>query len=294
MLTVDATKTNEWFTTYFINYAEDAIASEFLNTEKVNMFCRRHKIDQSKKERTVGVICAGNIPLVGFGDMFYSLLCGWNVLLKPSSKDPLMRIFDKLPRVSVVDSVESLSGVDAVILMGSDATCKTIDRLFPNTPKLLRGAMHSVAVLDDRSLTNGAQGLFNDMFLYCSMGCRSVSHIYLPEGFDTDNFAKTITLAKEKSQWDFPSIWYDNYRYQRALMSARGENFVDLGFALLSSSESNSVTNIRYSTSPSPINIDPHSVQHIATTSNFGRAQHPTLDDFSGGISVPDFLLRSY
>lgn len=286
----EALRGNEWFTDAFIDTAIDALKREFLDVQKVRNFCEQSGIDSRRCGKRVGVIAAGNIPLVGFGDMFYSLLSGWDVVLKPSSKDPLMKIFAQLDGVEVVESIENFDSIDSVILMGSDATCSLISEKFPTTPTLLRGSMHSVGVLPDRELSDRElEGLYDDIFLYCGRGCRNVSHLILPESYDVRELSSRLSKVK---RWELPSVWHDLVSYHRAMSTLRGEEFIDSGSFLLTESEDSHpqpcVLTYRYATEGFRLQTD--KIQHIADTSNFGSAQYPTLYDFANGASVPEFL----
>lgn len=281
-LTAEALKINEWFTHSDIRYAVEAIETEFLNREKLQNFISHHKIDTAKNGATLGIISAGNLPLVGFGDMFYTLLTGCRTLLKPSSKDPLMRAFAVLDGVTIVESIDELTSVDGIIAMGSDSTCAMIGERFPTTPTLLRGSMHSIAILTGDETPAELTALADDIFRYCSRGCRSVTHLYLPVNYD-------IEKLKFEPR-DLPRAWNDCYRYERARAIINGEQFTDAGYYIIKEGAGSATAVINYSFYSNRDQIDLQGVQHIATRENFGRAQHPTLEDFSGGRNVIEFL----
>ncbi len=291
-LRTEALHINEFFTPEFIDYAVGALCDEFLDDTKVNSFIAKHGIERQDSGRTVGVLCAGNLPLVGFGDMFYSLLCGYNVALKTSRRDPLMQIFTELPEVTIVDNINKFQECDAILAMGSDEVCKILDDKFPTTPSLLRGAMHSVAILSGEERPQELEKLALDIFLYCTMGCRSTGYLYIPHGYDFTS----LTQALSKTPLPMPRAWDDNYRYQKARATMNMEEFVDGGFYILKETGAEAVLPlgvIGYSTYSTPPTLaDNPTIQHIATAQNFGTAQHPTLEDFSGGLSVVEFLKR--
>lgn len=291
----EALKGNEWFTEEFIDIAIGALEQEFLCTEKVSRFCAENSIDGKKRKGRVGIIAAGNIPLVGFGDMFYALLCGWDVVLKPSSKDPLMRIFADLEGVNVVNSIEEFENIDALALMGSDETCSYIRKKFPNTPLLLRGSMHSVALLPSTPLSHSElEGLFSDIFLYSGRGCRNVSHLVVPTGYDITQLSEELREASTRVSWNLPPIWYDQLNYNRAVATLRGEKFIDGSDFLLQEhyAPSSQPTILTYEYSNEKEHSLSDKIQHIAQRGNFGLAQYPTLQDFANGLSVTNFLLE--
>lgn len=293
-LSSSALAVNPWFTEEFISTAVRALREEFLDEAKVEGFCAKYNINREPKAKTVGVVCAGNIPLVGFGDMFYSLLCGWNVVLKTSSKDPLMQVFEELGRVEVATSLEELEHCDAIILMGSDTTCELLREMYPDKPLMLRGSMHSVAIIRDSLTLREANLLYIDMLLYCGRGCRNVSHLYLPEGFKMEFLVESILDVDVIDGYQMPKIWLDQYRYARAMAQLRGERVLDSGVCLFKEmpmyGSNDSLVTITYSFYKSEDEIPLDKIQHIATHGTFGRAQFPTLYDFANKESVVEFL----
>ncbi|MFI3288081.1 MAG: hypothetical protein R3Y61_06365 [Rikenellaceae bacterium] len=293
-LSAEALSVNPWVTPEFIATAREAIVQEFLDENKLKHFCLEHNIDTTPKDKRAAIICAGNLPLVGFGDLFYTLLCGWKILLKPSSKDPLMRLFEDIEGVEIIESIENLDTADAIILMGSDKTCALIEELYPSIPKLLRGSMHSIAILPTEPSTGDVEGLYKDIFLYCSKGCRSVSHLYIPRGFDVERLAHILKDTHLSSGYALPKIWHERYTYERATSMLRGDRIIDCGFCLLREAEhhspTQSLTTITFSYFDNPEEIPDTQIQHIATSENFGRAQYPTLSDFANKESVTEFL----
>lgn len=281
-LAAEAVETNEWTTEADIQYAVMALTEEFLDPDKLSSFIDRHSVDTSPRSATVGIVCAGNLPLVGFGDMFYSLISGCRVVLKPSSKEPLMRAFDSLPGVTIVETIEELRCADHLIAMGSDQTCSMLAELMPHIPTLLRGSMHSIAILAGDETDAELEALADDIFRYCSRGCRSVTHIYLPAGYDVDRFR----FAPREMR----VAWNDCYRYQRARAVLGGEPFTDGGFYLLKPVPTHETSVVGYSYYTDRAEIPTLGVQYIAERGNFGRAQIPTLDQFANGVNVIDFL----
>ena len=64
-------------------------------------------------------------------------------------------------------------------------------------------------------------GLADDIWAYSGLGCRSVSLIFAPEGYEP---ALQIPPVNDK--------YINNYRQQRALLEMQGRPFVDLGCAV--------------------------------------------------------------
>lgn len=297
---------NEWFSERDIAYAIDAIESEFLDAGKLSDFLSVHPMPRQKKH--IGIVCAGNIPLVGFGDMFYGLLAGHRVTIKPSGRDILMRYFS--PLVGIAERLEDLADADEIWIMGSDATCDLVRAMYPHKRVLARASRHSVAILDGTESAAEISALTYDIFLYCGMGCRSVSHLYIPSGFDLSRL--------QFEPRPMPAAWGDSYRYQKAVRAMRGEDFIDCGMYILApagdggdggDSGAGVVTYSFYDSAPfidtfgnnispqidifgnnSSPQIDTSHIQCIVGHDfiDFGRAQRPTLSDFANGINPLD------
>ena len=169
---------------------------------------------------------AGNIPLVGFFDLLCVLVSGHGCLVKPSAKDSvlmehvvgLLREIDPSAPVRLYDGT---SPVDAVIAAGSDNANRYFLAHYAGIPSLLRGSRQSVAVLSGRETPEQLAGLADDIWAYSGLGCRSVSLIFAPEGYEP---ALQIPSVNDK--------YINNYRQQRALLEMQGRSFVDLGCAV--------------------------------------------------------------
>lgn len=273
----------EWYTADDLRAAISAIESEFLDDSKVLRFLSAHSPERLRYPK-VGVVCAGNIPLVGFGDMFYALLAGAEVWLKPSRRDPLMRRLE--PLVHLANDVQQLQDMDALLVMGSDDTCAMLRDMFPRKPMLLRSSRHSVAVLRGDETSCDIMALADDIFLYSGRGCRSVSHIYLPRDFDLSRLAFPPR--------DMTAAWGDAYRYAKAIHAMRAEPFVDGGYYLLTEGRSSHTTVIGYSFYDEPLSLDMREIQCVVGRdyTPFGLAQRPTLYDFADGMSPIEFLCQ--
>ena len=144
--------------------------------------------------RVVALIMAGNIPLVGFHDLISVLLTGHNALVKSASKDTLLLKYlvglltsfnpELKNRIRFTDG--KLDTFDAVIATGSTNTSRYFEYYFSSKPHIIRKNRHGVAVLSGRETPAELSGLAEDVFRYFGMGCRSVSKLYVPQGYDFD------------------------------------------------------------------------------------------------------------
>ncbi len=184
---------NPWFTPEALMRAFEGIAS-MLREEVLHTWLEPYGILSlsATEERTVGLVLAGNIPLVGFHDMMSVLASGHKVLAKPSSKDN--RLILKVAEVlSAIDpalgkriqfSEETLKGMDAVIATGSDNSARYFEYYFRNIPHIIRKNRNGVAVLNGLESEEELAALGEDIFTYFGMGCRNVTKLYIPETYD--------------------------------------------------------------------------------------------------------------
>ncbi len=184
---------NPWYTPEALMKAFEGIAS-MLKEEVLQTWLEPYGIKglSAAEEHTVGLVMAGNIPLVGFHDMMSVLASGHKVLAKPSSKDN--RLILKVAEVlSAIDpalgkriqfSEETLKGMDAVIATGSNNSARYFEYYFRNIPHIIRKNRNGVAVLNGLESEEELAALGEDIFTYFGMGCRNVTKLYIPETYD--------------------------------------------------------------------------------------------------------------
>ena len=222
-----AVTANPWFSAEDILFAVDALRECMLREDILWQWLSGYKIDYGHPLK-IGVIMAGNIPLVGFFDMMCVLACGYECHVKSSSKDSVLMEY----MVSLVRSIEPGMRIydyddstvyDAVIATGSDNTNRYFRERFSGIPALLRGSRYSAAVLDGSETEGDLRGLSADIFLYNGMGCRSVSLIFIPEGYDLHRLAAVLKPSGVNMKY------LNNYRQLKGLMSVGGRDFTDGG-----------------------------------------------------------------
>ncbi|MFA5820421.1 MAG: aldehyde dehydrogenase, partial [Bacteroidales bacterium] len=216
-------KLNPWFTPENVRMAVKAIAGEL--TEE-NLIKWTNAYPELKKNITpvkAGLIMAGNIPLVGFHDYLSVLISGNKLIAKTSLKDSelIVCINDILNKVNpefkeLVEFTEgTLSNFDVVIATGSDNSSRYFEYYFGKYPNIIRKNRNSIAVLEGDETDAELQGLGTDIFSYFGLGCRNVSKIYLPKGYDLsamirnwDAFAGSINHVKYANNYDFNKAVY--------------------------------------------------------------------------------------
>ncbi len=300
----EACRANPWFMPHEVIYAVDAIRTQYLgNSLKIWAANTTPPKDgeQAPPWETVGVVMAGNIPLVGFYDLMCVLLAGYRCVVKPSSKDSiLMRyVVDLLreidPAVPVEFVTELSSTCLAVIATGGETANKHFKTAF-SCPTLLRGSRYSIAVVGDADGMDFSR-LADDIFTYSGLGCRSVSMVFVPKG-GADALA--IGLRNEASRRDFNPKYSANYHQRKAFRDVCGLPYMDLGCALLVS-ESYALSEIAVTEYDDLKEVDAwvagHTMEFQCVVGRggvpFGMAQHPTLSDYADGVDVMDFLHRA-
>lgn len=298
---------NAWFTPANVKYAIEALANE-LTTENLLKWTNMYPaLSMESNPGTVGIIMAGNIPLAGFHDFLCVLLTGNRLLAKTSSKDSelIVYIAELLccinagfnDKIKFTD--ETLSGFDAVIATGSNNSSRYFEYYFSRYPNIIRRNRNSIAILKGDESDENIQELGNDIFSYFGLGCRSVSKIFIPAGYDLnkliklwDNFSEVIQNHK----------YANNYDYNKAIYLVNKEKFLDSGHLLLKEekglSSPVSVLNFEYYTSYSSVmqNIEKmkEKIQCVVGSGNipFGKSQQPELWDYADGADTIDFLLK--
>ena len=109
---------NKWFTEEFINYSVKNISENYLDEGKLKNWVNHYHIDDNIQPQKIGVVMAGNIPLVGFHDFLSVFITGHHQVIKLSEKD------DVLLRTSIDKIKEWNAKVSSVI-----KTSETIERL---------------------------------------------------------------------------------------------------------------------------------------------------------------------
>jgi hypothetical protein len=300
-------KHNQFFTPANVRMAVKAIAEE-LTSENIMTWTKAYpSLNECTKPWQVGVIMAGNIPLAGFHDFLTVLISGNNILAKTSSKDAelIIHIGEILcslnpkfsEKIRFTDGL--LSGFDAVIATGSDNSSRYFEYYFGKYPHIIRKNRNSVAVIDGKETDLELENLGTDIFSYFGLGCRNVSKIYLPEGYEYHTMIKNWTRFSEVINH---SKYANNYEYNMAVYLVNKEKFLDTGYLLLRESNelSSPVSVLYYEFYKSEeklsevINNLKEKIQCVTGRNYipFGKAQFPKLWDYADNIDTLDFLLK--
>lgn len=294
---------NNWFIPQFVNNAVQNIAL-FLNASELEKFVTPIK---DTKQKTVAVICAGNIPMVGFHDIMCILLCGHKALIKLSSDDNILLPFFLKLLVHYEPNFENqilfadgrLSNFNAIIATGSNNTAAHLQYYFGKYPNIIRKSRTSVAVLKGNESKEELQKLGSDVFQYFGLGCRNVSKLLVPKKYDFADFFEAIVefgfVINNKK-------YGNNYDYHRAIYLLENLPFLDNNFLMIRESNNlhSPVGTLYYQFYESETEVknylrdNEHHIQCIVGKDfiPFGNSQKPVISDFADNINTIDFLVH--
>jgi hypothetical protein len=302
---------NQWFTMESISQSLYALGQE-LTSENIGFWLSKYVIPENTHPKTIGLVLAGNIPLVGLHDILCVLISGHKALVKLSVKD--QELYHVVKNVLVGQSFEytnlltftdaNFKNVDAIIATGSDNTSRYFEYYFAKYPNIIRKNRTSVALLSGNESDEDLTKLADDIFSYFGLGCRNVAHLLVPEGYSFDNLLRAIEPYHKLIQHN---KYANNYDYQKVVNLMNHIEIKDTGFVLLKETEQlQSPVGVihfhAYNTMQQAIEyIDQHTekIQCIITTETlpfttfaFGEAQKPALWDYADHVDTLKFLLN--
>jgi len=300
---------NAWFTPENVRFAISSIAESLTNEALEKWLSKYPELLNINEPKTIGVIMAGNIPLVGFHDFMCTLITGNSIIAKTSSKDSdlIVYIAEMLCKINNKFSERinftqgSLSGFDAVIATGSSNTSRYFEYYFGKYPNIIRKNRNSIAIIDGSESEYELKELGRDIFSYFGLGCRNISKIYIPTGYELKNiienwngYANVINNNK----------YANNYDFHKAVYLVNKDKFLDTGYLLLKEenaiSSPVSVLYYEYYNSKTELeaNIEKHKVniQCIVSKNDvpFGKSQNPCLWDYADGVDTIEFILKIF
>jgi hypothetical protein len=303
---------NSWFTPEFCRYALSAI-SRMMSEEALDSYYTRYKDVASivPPRKRVAVISAGNIPLAAFHDFFCILVSGNDYQGKLSSQDKhLMPVLaQELIRIEPafaerISFVEKIMNFDAVIATGSNNSARYFDYYFSKFPHILRKSRNSVAVLNGTETEMELRALADDIYLYFGLGCRSISKLFVPKGYDFQPFLQILTQESQSIAQHHQFL--NNIEYQKAIHLMNRIFYLDAGtFLLVENPEYASPIGIvyfEYYDNPDTVNQrlteDAEQLQcivskepRITRAEPFGHAQNPSPQDYPDGVDTLRWLL---
>jgi hypothetical protein len=298
---------NPWFTQESVISSIIAIAGELTIENLVKWTSSYPHLQIENSPIRAGIIMAGNIPLAGFHDFLSVLISGNNLIAKTSSKDSelIIKIGDILctiepgfrEKIEFTDG--QLKNFDLVIATGSNNSSRYFEQYFGKYPNIIRKNRNSIAIIEGNETQTELENLGSDVFLYFGLGCRNVSKIFIPAGYDL----KSIVARWERFASVVNNMKYaNNYDFSKAVYLVNREDFLDTGYLLLKEDErlASPVAVLHYeyyelgSDIQNVTESEKDKIQCVVGHNYvpFGKAQSPHLWDYADGIDTLEFLSK--
>jgi len=294
---------NGWFTPASVDTAIRNICRYYLDETLLLNWLAAYPAAGTRPPRTVGIVAAGNIPLVSFHDWLCGFMSGHRVKLKLSSKDTVLmehilaRMGEWYPQLAQQTVPgEMLKDCDAYIATGSNNSARYFEYYFSRFPHIIRRNRTSAALLTSHETPEELAALADDIMLYFGLGCRNVTKIFVPAGYD---FAPLLQALEKYAHLMEHHKYRNNYDYNLALLLLNNSAHLTNGSILLQ--EAGSLF--------SPISVLHYGYyQDAAATAaellahedlqclvgkgftSFGQAQQPSLTDYADGVDTMQFL----
>lgn len=298
---------NGWFTPEQVYFAVQSWA-EALTEANLNQWLSAYP-DKTPAPKTVGLVLAGNIPLVGFHDFLSVLVSGHNVLVKTSSNDQKLLPFlaEYLGAVSpelkhhITFTSGQLENYQAVIATGSNNTARYFEYYFKDKPSIIRKSRNSVAVLNGQETPEQLVALGEDIFRYFGLGCRNVSKLFVPKGYDFKAFFEAMFVYQDVIHYE---KYANNYDYNKAVFLMSNFKIFDNGFLTLKEDRSyaSPISSVFYEyydaleAVKTRLETDRDLLQCIVSNNliehsiPFGKTQKPELWDYADDVDTLKFL----
>ena len=299
-----ATRQNGWFTQEFIEVAVQNIISQYLQEEKLQAWATYYHLDNNIGGKNIGVVMAGNIPLVGFHDFLSVFLSGHRQRIKLSAKDDVLlkHLVEKMEAWDGeinkrVQFAEMLKGCDAYIATGSNNSARYFEQYFGKFPHIIRKNKTSVALLTGSETKEDLESLSDDVHLYFGLGCRNVTKIFVPANYD---FIPMLRAFDKYNYFKDHNKFRNNYDYQLSMALLNKVLYMANDCTLLIESEAvfSPISQLHYQPLadgflPTDHLLHSPDIQCIIGNNYlpFGQAQRPGLFDYADGVDTMQFLL---
>lgn len=300
---------NRWFTADNVRFAIQSW-TKALTATNLDKWLSNYTINYTNP-KTVGLVLAGNIPLVGFHDFLSVLITGNKVFIKTSSNDKHLLPFLAQYLIAVEPRLENyitftedkLENFDAVIATGSNNTARYFEYYFKDKPTIIRKNRNSVAILTGEETKADLEALGEDIFRYFGLGCRNVSKLFVPTEYDFKTFFEAIFKYGDIIHYD---KYANNYDYNKAVFLMSEFKILDNEFLTLKEDESytSPIASLFYEyyddIEELKIKLDAEADQLQCIVSNkltdnsipFGQTQQPELWDYADNVDTITFLTR--
>ena len=300
---------NGWFTPEQVYFSIQSWGKALSETN-LNQWLSTYDFSKIAPKK-IGLVLAGNIPLVGFHDFLSVLISGHDVLVKTSSSDQhLLKFLAKYliaiqpelnSKITFVDG--KLEGFDAVIATGSNNTARYFEYYFKDKPSIIRKNRNSIAVLNGTETHEELVGLGEDIFRYFGLGCRNVSKLFVPKDYNFEAFFKAMFEYREVIQYE---KYANNYDYNKAVFLMSNFQLLDNEFLTIKedTSYSSPISSVFYEfyenleEIKSRLSNDADQIQCIVSKDLiensiiFGQTQQPKLCDYADNLDTLAFLSK--
>ena len=295
---------NGWFTPEFTDYACRQIAENFLDKNKLQSWAAHYHIDDNIIAKNVGIVMAGNIPLVGFQDFLAVFISGHYQTIKLSSKDDVLlkHLVKILYGMNIeiqnyISIAEMLKGCDAYIATGSNNSGRYFEKYFANYPNIIRKNRTSAAILSGDESQNELERLADDIHLYFGLGCRNVTKIFVPENY---NFVPLLKAFDKYKYFGDHHKYKNNFDYQLSVTLLNNVYYMTNDSTLLIENDGifSPISQLHYQhyrqeQKPEEALKKSDEVQCVVSKNEvkFGTTQQPELFSYADGVDTMQFLL---
>lgn len=305
-----AERKNPWFTEQNIKYALSYWAN-VLNEDHLNAWLANYQINDINTLKKVGVIMAGNIPMVGFHDLLCVYLSNHIFYGKLSSDDQILipHLIEILNAIApetaeqIFFSEQFLKNMDAYIGTGSNNSARYFEYYFRDKPHVIRSNRNGVAVLSGNETAQDFEKLGEDIFRYFGLGCRNVSKLYVPDNYNFNAFFEGIYPFFEMVNHN---KYGNNYEYNRTVYLMGNEKLLDNNFLILKQDAGlsspiavlfyefyNDIKALEKNLQAQKNNLQCviGNLPQLEGAVAFGSSQTPNLNEYADGFNTMQFLL---
>jgi hypothetical protein len=297
---------NAWFTPEFIDLASNNIAEAFLQKDKLTAWVQQYAVPaENKALRNIGIVMAGNIPLVGFHDFLCAFISGHRQTIKPSSKDETLikhlvqqlYTWDDTTR-QLITFADMLKNCDVYIATGSNNSARYFEYYFSKYPHIIRRNRTSVAILTGNETLQDLEKLADDVYQYFGLGCRNVTKLFVPQGYD---FLPLLNTFKKYNYLSDHHKYRNNYDYILAVLMLNRTYYMTNESVILHENKALfspiSQLNYEYYNNEQELAASLQKNQDVQCIVGkqyipFGQAQLPSLTDYADGVDTLQFLLK--
>jgi Acyl-CoA reductase (LuxC) len=304
---------NSWFTVENQWKAIDAIVQNFLNRDILENWIASYNIPEEQSPmKSVCLVLAGNIPLVGFHDILCVFVTGHKAKIKVSDKDPFLIPFIIQNLIEINPSVKEhfelvqgpMKDFDTVIATGSNNSARYFEAYFGKYPHIIRKNRNAIAVLQGNETAEDLMKLGEDVFTYFGLGCRNVSKIYVPRNYEFNPLLEALHEYREIVLHD---KYKNNFDYQFTLLILNKVKYQGNGCILMIESPeiASPIALLHYEYYDDfemlqlELNGRKDDIQCVVSntpveglpTFKFGEAQKPSINDYADGVDTMAFLL---